>query len=112
MATHADGGFAERQAAKIMIRNARQATASPDAEGHARCGQGYEAREFVQACQGPGRDPHVAQSTSGRRSAVPDAIAASDAMTLSQRKRKLLCDVFIEHLYPRHHSARRAGFDR
>ena len=34
--------------------------------------------------------PHVAQNTSGRRSAVPDAIAASAGYAVSQQKRKLI----------------------
>jgi len=34
--------------------------------------------------------PHVAQNPSGRRSAVPDEIAASDGYAISQRKRKLI----------------------
>lgn len=34
--------------------------------------------------------PHVAQSKSGRCSAVPDVIAASEGYALSQRKRKLI----------------------
>jgi hypothetical protein len=34
--------------------------------------------------------PHVAQNTSGRRSAVPDAIARSEGYAISQQKRKLI----------------------
>ena len=34
--------------------------------------------------------PHVAQNTSGRRSAVPDEIAASVGYQISQTKRKLI----------------------
>jgi hypothetical protein len=34
--------------------------------------------------------PHVAQNTSGRRSAVPDAIAQSEGYAMSQQKRKLI----------------------
>ena len=34
--------------------------------------------------------PHVAQNTSGRRSAVPDAIAKTDGYAISQQKRKLI----------------------
>jgi hypothetical protein len=34
--------------------------------------------------------PHVAQNTSGRRSAVPDAIAASAGYAISVQKRKLI----------------------
>lgn len=34
--------------------------------------------------------PHVAQDTSGRRSAVPDTIAASAGYAISVQKRKLI----------------------
>ena len=34
--------------------------------------------------------PHVAQSTAGRRSAVPDAIAQSEGYAASQQRRKLI----------------------
>ena len=34
--------------------------------------------------------PHVAQNTSGRHSAVPDAIARADGYAVSQQKRKLI----------------------
>ena len=34
--------------------------------------------------------PHVAQNTSGRRSAVPDAIAQKAGYAVSQQKRKLI----------------------
>lgn len=34
--------------------------------------------------------PHVAQNTSGRRSAVPDTIAASADYAISVQKRKLI----------------------
>ncbi|SOZ02264.1 transposase (fragment) [Cupriavidus taiwanensis] len=34
--------------------------------------------------------PHVAQNTSGRRSAVADAIASSAGYAVSQQKRKLI----------------------
>jgi hypothetical protein len=37
-----------------------------------------------------GVTPHVAQNTSGRRSAVPDAIAATAGYAISQNKRKLI----------------------
>ena len=89
MVTQADG-LAEREAAKVMIRDARQATASPDVEVTLCADKGYDAKEFVQACQDMGVIPHVAQNTSGRRSAVPHAIAVSEGYALSQRKRKLI----------------------
>lgn len=85
--TQADG-YAEREAAKAMINDARQA--NPDAELTLAADKGYDAGEFIEALQEIEVVPHVAQNTSNRRSAVPDAIAASECYALSQRKRKLI----------------------
>ena len=87
--TRADG-YAEREAAKVMIDDARQAL--PDEQTHITLGadKGYDAQEFIEACLEMGVIPHVAQNTSGRRSAVPDAIAQSEGYAISQRKRKLI----------------------
>ena len=52
--------------------------------------KGSDAPEFVRACQDMGVIPHVAQNTSGRRSAMSDVIAASEGYALSKRKRKLI----------------------
>jgi IS5 family transposase len=88
MVTRADG-YAEREAAKAMLEDARQAL---DCEIEMTVGadKGYDAKEFVDACMGMKVVPHVAQNTSGRRSAVPDEIAVSDGYGISQRKRKLI----------------------
>ena len=51
--------------------------------------KGYDAQGFA-ACQDMGVTPHVAQNTSGRRSAVPDAIAAAPGDGLSRQRRKLI----------------------
>ena len=83
-------GFAEREAANVMIRDARQATASPDVEVTLGADKGYDAQEFVQACQDIGVIPYRAQNTSGRRSAMPDTIAASEGYALPQRERELI----------------------
>ena len=69
---------------------ARQATARPDVEVTLGADKGSDAPEFVRACQDMGVIPHVAQNTSGRRSAMSDVIAASKGYALSQRKRKLI----------------------
>lgn len=50
--------------------------------------QGYDAQEFIDACREMKVAPHVAQSTAGRRSAVPDEIAGSEGYAISQQKRK------------------------
>ena len=87
--TRADG-YAEREAAKVMIDDARQAL--PDVQSAITLGadKGYDAQEFIEACLAIGVTPHVAQNTSGRRSAVPDAIAQTDGYAVSQQKRKLI----------------------
>ena len=88
MVTHADG-FAEREAAKTMIRDARRA-APEAAEVTLGADKGYDAKEFIAALDELKVKPHVAQNKSGRRSAVPDEIAATKGYALSQRKRKLI----------------------
>ena len=88
--THADG-YAEREAAKAMVNDARQAL--PDHEPVTLtlgADKGYDAREFIEALQEMNVLPHVAQNKSGRQSAVPEAIAGSEGYAVSQRKRKLI----------------------
>ena len=87
--TRADG-YAEREAAKAMIHDARQVT--PDAQAEVTLGadKGYDAQEFIEACLAMNVTPHVAQNTSGRCSAVPEAIAQSEGYAVSQQKRKLI----------------------
>lgn len=84
--TAADG-YAEREAAKAMIRDARQA-APEQAQVTLGADKGYDAAEFIEALQEMQVGPHVAQNTSGRRSAVPDEVAASAGYAISQEKRK------------------------
>ncbi|QEZ45561.1 IS5 family transposase [Cupriavidus oxalaticus] len=87
--THADG-YAEREAAKAMLNDARQVANDPGIEVTVGADKGYDAEEFVQACLDMKVTPHVAQNTSGRRSAVPDEIARSVGYAISQQKRKLI----------------------
>jgi transposase len=89
MVTTADG-FAEREAAKVMIEAAVQAADNPEASITLGADKGYDAKEFIDALQEIKVIPHVAQNTSGRRSAVPDAIAASEGYAISIQKRKLI----------------------
>lgn len=88
MVTHANG-CAEREAAKVMIKDARR-TAPKAAEVTLGADKGYDAKEFIEELGQLGVQPHVAQNKSGRRSAVPDEIAATEGYALSQRKRKLI----------------------
>ena len=83
-------GYAEREAAKAMISDARQALGEPEREVTLGADKGYDAQEFIDACIAMNVTPHVAQNKSGRKSAVPDAIAQTEGYALSQRKRKLI----------------------
>lgn len=67
--------YAEREAAKAMINDARQALGDSQREITLGVDKGYDAAEFVQACQATSVTPHVAQNKSGRNSAVPESIA-------------------------------------
>jgi len=87
--TTADG-YAEREAAKVMISDARQALGEPEREVTLGADKGYDAQEFIDACIEMNVTPHVAQNKSGRKSAVPDDIAQSEGYAISQRKRKLI----------------------
>ncbi|MCY0853835.1 IS5 family transposase [Cupriavidus sp. D39] len=89
MVTNADG-YAEREAAKVMLNDARQVAEDLDVEVTVGADKGYDAEEFIQACLEMKVTPRVAQNTSGRRSAVPDAIARSEGYAISQQKRKLI----------------------
>ncbi len=91
MATQADG-YAEREAAKSMMSDARQ-SAGENAkltQGVRRAGiRGcVEGQEFVAALKEMKVSPHVAQNNNGRRSAVPYDVAASEGYSMSQQKRK------------------------
>jgi len=83
-------GHAEREAAKAMIDDAVQAHNDPDATITLGADKGYDAREFIDALADMKVIPHVAQNTSGRRSAVPDEIANTEGYSISQQKRKLI----------------------
>ena len=83
-------GYAEREAAKAMINDVRQAQDDPQREITLGADKGYDAAEFVQACQAMNVTPHVAQNKSGRSSAVPESIAQSVGYAISQQERKLI----------------------
>ncbi|QTD47216.1 IS5 family transposase [Ottowia testudinis] len=86
--TQADG-YAEREAAKAMIADAVQA-ANESSQVTLGADKGYDAQEFVQHLQELKVLPHIAQHTTNRKSAVPDAIAQTDGYAISQQKRKLI----------------------
>ena len=83
--TQADG-YAEREAAKAMINDARQA--HPEAAITLGADKGYDAAEFIAELQKMKVTPHVAQNKSNRRSAVPDEIAQTEGYGMSLQRRK------------------------
>ncbi|NCZ76121.1 MAG: IS5 family transposase, partial [Betaproteobacteria bacterium] len=89
MVTTADG-HAEREAAKAMMNDAVQATNNPEACITLGADKGYDAKAFIEALTDMKVIPHVAQNTSGRRSAVPGEIANTEGYSISQQKRKLI----------------------
>ena len=89
LVTTADG-YAEREAAKVMIHDAVQVKGDPEIEITLGADKGYDAKEFIEALTDIKVTPHVAQNTAGRKSAVPDAIAGTVGYGISQQKRKLI----------------------
>ena len=83
-------GYAEREAAKAMIADARQVQDDERINITLGADKGYDAEEFIDALRQMKVTPHVAQNTSGRKSAVPDDIAATPGYGISQQKRKLI----------------------
>jgi transposase len=88
--TRADG-VAERQAAEEMLRRARgrhrhRLTVGAD--------KGYDTRDFVAGLRAVGVTPHVAQNDRNRRSAIDGRTTRHKGYELSQRKRKLVEQVF------------------
>ena len=86
--TTADG-YAEREAAKVMIAESKQ-VADEKAQITLGADKGYDAAEFIEALTDMKVLAHVAQNTSNRKSAVPEHIANSDGYVISQQKRKLI----------------------
>ena len=82
-------GYGEREAAKVMIADAKQ-VADEKAQITLGADKGYDAAEFVEALTEMKVLPHVAQNTTNRKSAVPQHIATSDGYVISQQKRKLI----------------------
>lgn len=84
MVTPADG-YGERDAGLVMIeRLARRRRITLAAD------KGYDTRDFVAGLRAMQVTPHVAQHTTGRRSAVDGRTTRHPGYAVSQRKRKLV----------------------
>ena len=82
--TPADG-HGERDAAVVMIEGIpgqRRITVAAD--------KGYDTRDFVAALRGMRVTPHIAQHTTGRRSAIDARTTRHPGYAISQQKRKLV----------------------
>ena len=82
--TPADG-HGERDAALVMLERIpgqQRITVAGD--------KGYDTRDFVAELRGMQVTPHVAQHTTGRRSAIDARTTRHPGYTISQQKRKLV----------------------
>jgi len=88
--TQADG-MAERRAAEAMLRGLRAKRRGRVSVG---ADKGYDTRDFVSALRAMGITPHVAQNDTNRRSAIDGRTTRHKGYQISQRKRKLIEQVF------------------
>lgn len=82
-------GRAERETALEMLRSdsaSRRRTVGAD--------KGYDTKEFVAKARGLAVTPHVAQNTSGRRSAIDGRTTRHCGYEVSQRVRKRVEEIF------------------
>jgi hypothetical protein len=83
-------GHAERWAALTLIEP-HAATPQPVTLG---ADKGYDSADFVMALRDNAVTPHVAQHTSGRRSAIDEGTAGHPGYAISQRIRKRVEEAF------------------
>ena len=87
--THATG-TAEREAAVRMLDR----RPAPQQRGTVGADKAYDTRDFVADCRDRGMTPHVAQNTSGRRSAIDARTTRHPGYAISQRVRKRVEEIF------------------
>ena len=85
--TEADG-YAERDAALAMLKRSVTGPATVGAD------RAYDTRDFVWDLRALGVTPHVAQNERGRRSAIDRRTTRHPGYAQSQRRRKLVEEVF------------------
>ena len=88
--TTSASGHAERAAALALIEP-HAMTPQPVTLG---ADKGYDSADFVMPLQHKAVTPHVAQNTSGRRSAIADRITRHPGYAISQRIRKRVEEAF------------------
>ena len=83
-------GTAEREAALVLLDRRRRRSGRVTLGGD----KGYDTREFVASCRERQVTPHVAQNTSGRRSAIDERTTRHSGYAISQRIRKRVEEIF------------------
>ena len=84
-------GTAERDVVPQLIDEARERGFHPRTLG---ADKAYDTRAFVQGLRAQGVTPHVAQNTSGRRSAVDGRTTRGPGYTASQKVRRRIEEIF------------------
>lgn len=83
-------GTAEREGAITLLKRRRgvhkRSTVAAD--------KAYDTKDFVRQCRELGVTPHVARNTTNRRSAIDGRVTRHEGYAVSQRKRKLVEEVF------------------
>ena len=81
-------GYAEREAAVTMLERSVSGCGTLGAD------RGYDTRDFVAELRARGVTPHVAQNDRGRRSAVDGRTTRHRGYRQSQKRRKIVEQVF------------------
>jgi transposase len=84
-------GTAERDAAVEQVDEAKQRGFRPHTVGG---DKNYDTKKFVAELRGRDVTPHVAQNTTGRRSAIDGRTTRHVGYAISQRKRKRVEEIF------------------
>jgi IS5 family transposase len=84
-------GTAERDAVPLLLDQAKARGFHPATLG---ADKGYDTRDCVAAMRQRGVTPHVAQNTSGRRSAIDGRTTRHPGYAVSQRLRKRVEEIF------------------
>lgn len=87
-------GRAERQAAKEMIANDIRKKPREDRRITLGADKSFDTEEFVNELQGMNVTPHVAQNNKNRSSAIDKRTTRHAGYSISQRKRKLVEEIF------------------
>lgn len=86
--TQADGHAERRATLRMLDRQNPRGRITLGAD------KGYDTLDFIEACRERGVTPHVAQHTNNRRSRIDDRVTRHLGYAVSQRKRKLVEEIF------------------